>query len=242
MATNSEKRQRIEKLVLDVVRKLETKKTNNYDRISAMFKMMSDEDFDKWANECGTDLDKTIQLYFLPFEEPSLDDIKNAADVLGIPLEEYVWYRHTDPNGVRTKERVPVGYIPIRRTQQLLSKKQKYSLDTSDISIKTGQVKGESKVAAISDTEAFALSSISADMALKELFGPRSDNLATKNQMYQKIAVDGYFSMNETEDDISKHASLNTLNTYLLASGLRSDLVTNTLETVFTIKNDIKRS
>ena len=38
-----------------------------------------------------------------------MPQIKSAAEYLDIPLEEYIWYRHNDPQGIRTKMRVPVG-------------------------------------------------------------------------------------------------------------------------------------
>lgn len=38
-----------------------------------MFKTMSDEQFFEYVKDFGKDLDDTIQLFFLPFEEPSLD-------------------------------------------------------------------------------------------------------------------------------------------------------------------------
>ena len=104
-----QKRDKIEKLVLDVVRALDNPKMDNYKRYEALFRVMTDEEFEKWANTMGHDLDDTIQIYQLPFEEMKMTQIKKAADILGIPLEEYIWYRHNDPNGIRTKMRVPVG-------------------------------------------------------------------------------------------------------------------------------------
>ena len=75
---------------------------------------MSDEEFDNWASQMGHDLDDTIQLFFLPFEEPSMEQIKDAADFLKIPLEEYVWYWHNDPNGTRTRMKVPLVIVLLK--------------------------------------------------------------------------------------------------------------------------------
>jgi len=38
----------------------------------------------------GNNLDDTIQIFCLPFEEPQMTQIKAAADFMHIPLEEYI--------------------------------------------------------------------------------------------------------------------------------------------------------
>jgi hypothetical protein len=244
MAKNNltpKKREKIEKLVLGVVKRLDNDKMSNYKRYESMFKLMDDGEFEKWANTMGHDLDDTIQIFQLPFEEMKMTQIKNAADYLGVPLEEYIWYRHNDEKGVRTKNRVPVGYVHIKRVQQLLAKKNRYALDADETELKSGQVKGESKVASISDPESFALVSLNAENTLKEFLGPRADNQFKKLQMYRQIARDGYTTLSDMEDDITQSTTLNTLNTYLLASGIRSDLVNNSLKTNYTIDLELKK-
>ena len=57
--------------------------------------------------------------------------------------------------------------------------------------------------------------------------------------MYRQIARDGYCSLEDMEEDRSSSTTLNTINSYLLAAGLRSDLVNNSLKTEFTIKKDL---
>jgi hypothetical protein len=183
MAITKEKRKQIEDLVLGVIQKLDTGKRLNTQRFTEMFANMSDDEFDKWAASMGHDLDDTIQLFFLPFEEPTLQQIKEAADFLGVPLEEYVWYYHNDPDGVRTRMKVPVGYCTIKRLQQTLSKKNHYSFDNDEVSFKTGDVKGDSKVAMCSDMESIYLSGINANRALKEFLGPRANAQDSKREM-----------------------------------------------------------
>ena len=237
------KREKIEKLVLGVVKRLDNSKMANHERYSTMFEAMSDEEFDKWAKTKGKDLDDTIQMFQMPFEEMKMTQIKSAADYLGIPLEEYIWYRHNDAEGVRTKMRVPVGYIHIKRVQQLLNKKNRYALDTEETEMKSGQVKGESKVASISDPESFALVATGAKNALKEFMGPRADNQSKKLSMYRQIARDGYATLEamDEEQDIARSTTINTMNTYLLASGIRSDLVNTGLKTNHTIDQEARR-
>jgi hypothetical protein len=236
------KRDKIEKMVLGVVKRLDNSKMLNYKRYEAMFASMDESEFEKWAKTKGRELDDTIQIFQLPFEEMKMTQIKSAADFLGVPLEEYVWYRHSDAEGVRTKMRVPVGYIHIKRVQQLLNKKNRYALDTEDTELKSGQVKGESKVASISDPESFALVATGAKNALKEFMGPRADNQSKKLSLYRQIARDGFATLEtmEEDSDISKSTTINTMNAYLLASGIKSDLVNDSLKTNHTIDQQAK--
>lgn len=235
------KRKKIEALVMGAVRRMDTHKMPNVKRYEAMFKLMTDEEFEIWANKMGHDLDDTIQMFQLPFEEMKMTQIKDAANFLKMPLEEYIWYRHNDPDGIRTRMRVPVGYLHIKRVQQLLAKKNRYSFDTDDTSFKTGQVKGDAKVASITDPETFALSALNADMALKEFLGPRADNQSKKRDMYRQISMDGYSALADMEEDVTQSTTLNTMNTYLLGAGIRSDLIVNSLKTAFTIDEDVNK-
>jgi hypothetical protein len=241
MASLREKRKRIEELVLETVRRIDNSKMDNFKRYEAMFKFMNDADFEKWASSMGKKLDDTIQMFQLPFEEMKLSQIKDAAEYLKIPLEEYIWFRHHDPEGIRTKMKVPVGFVHIKRVQQLLAKKNKYALDVEETELKTGQVKGESKVTSVTDPETFALTAINADAALREFLGPRADAQISKNQMYAQISQDGFATLEGLSKDVSQSTTLNTIDTYLLASGIRSDLVTNSLKTNFTIEEELKK-
>jgi hypothetical protein len=113
-----------------------------------------------------------------PFNnEPTIDQIEAAAKMVGVNLEEHVYFRHDgDPSSpVRTRTKVPVGYLHIRRLQQILSKKTSYSTDVSKRSQVTGQLIGESKVGRLADEEAYALRTIGATYALKEFLGPPAD-------------------------------------------------------------------
>jgi hypothetical protein len=240
------KRERIEALVLGVLKRMDNAKMLNYNRYKAMFAAMSDEQFSKWASGIGKNLDDTITMTQLPYEEMKMTQIKDAADFLGIPLEEYVYFRHFGPKPIRTKIPVPVGYAPIRRVQQLLSKKNRYSFDNEDVGLKDGQVKGDSKVASFSDQEVYSLAAIGADKAIEELLGPRADSQAKKLEMYKDISRDGYVTLNDLEknvgDDRDRSTTLNTLDVYMLASGIKSDLITsnNSLKTLYTTDQDLR--
>lgn len=251
MADIKEKRRRITNLILSTIEILaDNKRDNNYERLELFLNGLNDEDFEKWAKSCNDPnnpdmLDQTIQLFYDQFNIPKLENIKEALDNINVPMEEYVYYRDINKDGLRTAVPVPVGYLNVKRQQQMLSKKNKYTVDSDDVDPKTGQVRGDSKVAAISDVEATGLISVGANRIVEELFGPRGSNQAQKQEMYRSIAKNGYVSLEDTklkDDDLSKHTALNTLNMYLLASGIRSDLIVNSLKTAYTIKQEYNNS
>ena len=178
----------------------------------------------------------------MPFEDPSIDDIKEALDYLDVPMEEYVYYRHDDykEDHLRTKTKVPVGYLHIKRVQQLLRKKNKFGIEITDVSPATGEHRGDSKGARNSDWETLALSTVGADKALEELLGPRADNRQKKLQMYQAISRDGYVKLQDLKSDPTSNLALNMLDTYLTAAGIKTDLITPTLRTYATIQKELR--
>ena len=108
-------------------------------------------------------------------------------------------------------------------------------------SLKTNDVKGESKNGAISEPETYALMAIGAETGLEEFLGPRADNEQKKLQMYREIAKNGYTTLESLKSDRTSSTTLNTLNTYLLACGIRSDLITDTMKTEYTLNQDLKK-
>ena len=58
--------------------------------------------------------------------------------------------------------------------------------------------------------------------------------------MYRQISRDGFTSLDSLTSTRSSSTTLNTINTYLLASGIRSDLITDTLKTEYTLNNELR--
>jgi hypothetical protein len=173
----------------------------------------------------GNTLEDTINVRQLPWESVTLKQIQDAADFLNVPLEEYVYYRHmVDGVNIRTKHKVPVGYINIKRLQQMLSKKNQFTFDTKSVDYATGEVKGKSKVHHISNSETYMLLLQNSKNTLKEFFGPRGSNLDQKKEMKNKIATDGWVSLKDMPKAEEKNEAINSLDMYIISSGLRSDL------------------
>ena len=114
-----EKFEKIKKLCLTVVKKMDNPKMLNYKRYESMFEFFEQnpDEFRKWSVLTDDSLDSTVQLLQLPFEEVRMHQLKDAADYLGIPLDEYIYYRHNDPRGIRSRVKVPVGFINVKRVR-----------------------------------------------------------------------------------------------------------------------------
>ena len=103
----------------------------------------------------------------------------------------------------------------------------------------TAQVTGADKNGRESDLENTMLASLGMENTLRELNGPRADDLVMKNQMLHDIALNGYTKLEDMEDDPANKTTLNTVNVFLLGMGLESDLVTKGLMLKDTLKTEL---
>lgn len=222
-----DKKDKIRKLVYDFLTIVDVNsKFKNRMYYEDLFNSMNDEEWDKWAANMGNTLEDTINVHQLPWESVTMEQIQKAAELIDVPLEEYVYYKHfVDGVDVRTKHKVPVGYLNVKRLQQMLSKKNQFTFDTKSVDYATGEVKGKSKVHHVSNSESYMLLLQNSKDTLKELYGPRGSNLENKKEMQNRIATDGWVSMNDIPRTEAKNEAINTLDMYILASGLRSDLL-----------------
>ena len=232
MALTPQKRQKMEKVIYDTFSALDKTGTNTK-HYKEMFSQMSDPQFDKFFKELFSDPSLYLILNICDYEiDLRIDDIEDAAKVLSIPLFERIAFPHytKDKNNVVVSaEPVPVGYVHIKRTQQTLAKKNGLSTTSDMRSAMTGQVTGSDKNGKESDLENSMLISLGMLDVLKELNGPRADDLVMKQQMLTSIGTKGYVSLEELDNDPANKTTLNTVNTYLLGMGLNSDLVTKGL-------------
>lgn len=224
-------RQYIEKLIYDTFDALDPSGTNS-NKYKLLFSTMSDTEFEKYMKNFLKDDNEQFTLDIVEYEHDlKMEYCENAAKVLGIPLMEYVYMPHLTMDKkhvVVSKEKCLVSYINVKRTQQLLHKKNGISIANEKRSATTGQVVNKDKNARNSDIEASMLVSLGADKILQELHGPRADDPIMKQQMNQSIATKGYVMLEELENLPTNKVTLNTVNTYLLSMGLISDLVTPT--------------
>lgn len=220
----------IEKLIYDVYDQLDPSGTNT-EKMKAMFQPMSDPQFEKFMKSFLANDDENFVLDIVEFEHDlKMSYCEKAAKVLGIPLMEYVYMPHLTMDKSRvvvSKEKCLVSYINVKRTQQFVHKKNGISISNEKLSANTGQVTDKDKNARDSDIEASMLVSLGADKILQELHGPRADDLVMKREMSQSIATKGYVMLDELTNSPVNKVTLNTVNTFLLSMGIKSDLVTD---------------
>lgn len=223
-------RKELEKIIYDTYDALDPSGANT-DKFKMMFAGMSDNQFEKWLKEFLNNKDENFTLDIVEFEHSlKFDNVEKAAKVLGIPLMEYVYMPHLTMDKKRvivSKERCLVGYINVKRTQQLLHKKNALSTSNEKRSVITGQVTSKDKNARDADIEASMLVSMGADKILQELHGPRADDMTMKRQMNQSINTKGYVLLDELENVSTNKVTLTTVNTYLIGMGIQSDLITS---------------
>lgn len=111
------KRQEMEKTIYTFFSLID-KTGKNAEKYKNKFSKMTDKQFFDYMDDFLNDDKKNFYLEILPnLNEPSLKQIKEVADYLGINLDEYIFYRSygDDKQPVRSPYKVPVGYISIRR-------------------------------------------------------------------------------------------------------------------------------
>lgn len=232
MAIDKAKRKKMEDLIYSVFDALDETKTNS-NKYREMFSKMSDKEFDDFFKKFFENEDEYLILDVVDYERDlRIEHVENAAKILGVPLFEKValpFINKDTKNPVITKYEVPVGYVHIKRVQQILSKKNTTSTDINTRSALTGQVVGKDKNARDSDSENFALVTLDANNTLREFLGPRADDMVMKNEMYSTIAQKGYVSLSELTNDVDNKITLNAIDVHLIGMGIKSDLITDGL-------------
>lgn len=220
----------IENLIYDTFSALDPSGTNT-EKYRSLFGSMDDKQFEKYMRSFLANDEERFMLDIVDFEHGlKMEWCKAGLDVIGVPLMEDVympWLTMDKKHVVVSKEKCLVGYINVKRPQQMVHKKNGISVSNTKTSSLTNQVIDKDKNARDSDIEATMLVSLGADKILQEFHGPRSDDAVMKREMNQSIANRGYVLLDELTNLPTNKATLNTVNTFLLAMGLKSDLITD---------------
>jgi hypothetical protein len=112
----NKKRKKIESKILKIMDTMDVtgKNTAKYREI---YRSMTDEQFISYMKKFANGKEN-FYLEVLPnVNEPTMKQIQDSLDILGVPENEYVYYRHDGhkDNPIRTRYRVPVGYVTIKR-------------------------------------------------------------------------------------------------------------------------------
>lgn len=237
-----QKREEMETLIYNFFSAFDKTETNTK-HYQDMFSKMSDAQFDKWFKDFFDNPKAYLVLNICDYENTiQLDDIEDAAKVLDIPLFETVYMPYVTMDKkktIATPIPVPVGYLNIKRTQQTISKKNGLSTSIDTRSALTAQVTGADKNGRESDLENTMLASLGMVNTMRELNGPRADDMSMKNQMLHDIALNGYVKLEDLDDNVENKTTLNTVNVFLLGMGLDSDLVTKGLMLPASLKDEL---
>lgn len=197
------------------------------------FKSMSDIDFYNMMLEM-----KNRRGYCFSYEADSLTEKKDNMNVNkinkiakkhGFKLREYVMFPHknrTNPdNPVISKTPLPIIAITVKRLQQMLTKKNKSSSDTSVVNPVTGQVTNESKAARLSNSQTYSLMTSKQLSAVKEYLSVRADDEVAKRQMFKEIEQTGKAHLSNYTIEPWNKQSIQAMEVFLRSAGLYSNML-----------------
>ena len=260
MAISRAKRKAVEEKVITTMKLLEPT-GKNAEKYKQLFASMSDAQFEAYFKKMASDDNNNfyVEVDLYAEKKVSMDSIQDAAKYLKVPLEEYVYVRHLSPDGkpIRSKFRVPVMYVHLKRMQQILSKKNRSNIDIMKAGSRsklTGSLNEREKTGRLTDADTLALlaatnnakddfssalSNINKYLGedddnyiLKEILGARADNKNQKFQAQAEISALGTVTLsseNYKPSVIHQGQALNTLDVFLVGAGLKSNLITGGL-------------
>ena len=230
---NKKQREEIETLVLSSMDILDKSKTNG-DYYRELFSRMSDAQFEKFIAKRFP-----FKFHYRPSViEPSMDDIAKVLNYIGVPLMEKVYepnvYINKDGVPVNTKEALVV-YIHHKPVQQFITKKNKWSIDTSNRDMKTGRLVGADKGAVTSDREFESMAVQGMDKTKREFYTIKADSMNAKNLANNIIGSTGMLRLDDVPIDRDDSLSKNLMNVYMIGAHLNSNLLNEGNYTPYTL-------
>ena len=246
----TDKRKKIQDLIDKVLKAMDLSGVNAQ-KYRNMFQVMTDQQFSQWITGFLADPKSNIRVDIEEYGPESrrikFENIEKAADILGIKLFEYVYMPHlsTDPNRpVRTKEPVLVGYLNIKRPQQMVMKKTGLTLTDNNRDENTGAVKGESKAGTTTGVENELIARVGADLILSEISGARGDNVTEYDYMLEEISRSGSVKLENIKTGVYDKPTLLQTDLFLKAMGVKTDLISESYYSIEKLHNamgDINR-
>lgn len=242
------KRQKIETMIDKTLRLMDPTGINAK-KYRNMFQVMSDQAFAKWITAFLADEKSNIRLDIEEFGDGSrtlrFENIEKAADYLGIKLFEYVYLPHVSANPnrpIRTKQPVLVGWLNIKRTQQLASKKTGLALSDDNRDELTGAAKGEAKGGTTTGIENELIAGVGGEIILSEITGARGDNIKEYDNMLKSIAENGSVKLSDIKTNVYDKPTILAADMYFMAMGLKTDLVSESYYSTGKMKQMVDQS
>lgn len=242
MATVPEKRKRIEETIYKTLLLMDPTGINA-NKYRKMFQTMNDLKFSQWIDAFLNDEKSNFRLDIEEFGDGSrtlkFENVEKAADFLKIKLFEHVYLPHVSSNPnrpIRTKQPVLVGWLNIKRTQQLASKKTGLALSDDNRDDMTGAAKGESKGGTTTGIENEVLAGVGGDIILSEISGARGDNVKEYDNMLSAIAENGSVKLSDIKTNAYDKPTLLAADMYFMAMGIKTDLISESYYSVEKVK------
>lgn len=227
----TDKRKRIEKLVDDTLMAMDPTGINAK-KYRNKFQTMNDDQFKAWIEPFLKDFKSNFRVDIEEFGNGSrslkFENIEKAADVVGIKLFEYVYLPHVSSNPnrpIRTKQRVLVGWLNAKRTQQFSTKKTGLTLNDDNRDETTGSMKGDAKGGTTTGIENELLAGVGGDVILAEISGARGDNVREYDNMLKSIAETGSVKLADIKTNLYDKPTLLAADIYFKAMGLKTDII-----------------
>lgn len=241
----TEKRKQIQELIENVMIRLDPT-GGNAQKYRNMFQTMNDKQFADWVTKFLGDEKANLRLDIEEFGKMRLqyENVEKAAAFLKVPIYEYVFMPHisTDPNRpVRTHQPVMVGYLNIKRPQQLVTKKTGLAIDDTNRDELSGQVKGDSKGGMTSGIETELLSGVGASEVISEICGTRGDNIQEYDEMISQISETGSVRLEDIKTNTYDKPTILKADIYLRAMGFKTDIVSEAYYSIDRMRETLKR-
>jgi hypothetical protein len=227
----TEKRKQIESLVDRVLRTMDPTGVNA-DKYKTMFGRMNDKAFGDWMDRFLADPKSNLRIDITEFDHTRTlkfsDSMKCGKEVLHFDPFEYVYIPHVSSNPnrpIRTKTPVLVGYLNIKRPQQMVSKKTGLSINDTNRDEQTGNLRGESKGGTTTGIENELLAGVGGESIISEICGARGDNVREYDNMVAAISETGSVRLEDIKTNVYDKPTLLQTDLYLMAMGLKTDLI-----------------
>jgi hypothetical protein len=227
MASLATARMNFENKIYDLMRELDPSGYNE-NVYKEYFSTLTNEQFKTFAYNLymKEDFNLFVEMGLLDRKNtPSLKKIKAIAEKRKIDLVEYVEFPYKRPDHPEdppiSATKIPVIYSVVRQLQQLLDKKNSMSSNTDSTNALTGQVTGSSKAATVGNMQTISLITSNQLKVVKEMHGPRSDDLDAKLKMIDKIESEGDYDIDDITVRPEDKQALETMRVMLVGAGFR---------------------
>lgn len=230
---NKKQREEIETLVLSSMSVLDKSGTNT-EYYKDLFSRLSDTQFQTFISKKFP-----FKFQYRPsVVEPSMDDASKALEYIGVPLMEKI----SEPHVYTNKDGVPVNtkeclviYIHHKPVQQFITKKNKWSMDTSNRDMKTGRLVGADKGAVTSDREFESMAVQGMDKTMREFYTVKADAMSAKNYANNIIGTTGMLRLDDVPIDVDDSLSKNLMNVYMIGAHINSNILNEGNYTPYTL-------